>query len=157
MQTGRNGRFPTEAAGMRLERSEQVCLDARLHGVVLARPLARSLLLVALGLVALLVPWAVAAVFGAVLIAIGAAFTLRAVWQWERTRVVVTTEKLYVVSGTLHRRAKAVRLQAVDAVEIDQSLPGQLLGYGTLVVGPLTIGHIAAPSRVCRLVERLAS
>jgi uncharacterized membrane protein YdbT with pleckstrin-like domain len=157
MQTGRNGNSPTEPACMRFERGEQVCLDARLHGVVLARPLARSLLLVALGMFALLIPWAAAAVLGALLIAAGAAFTLRAVWQWERTRVVVTTQKVYFVNGTLHRRAKAVRLQAVDAVEIDQSLLGQLLGYGTVVVGPLSIGHIAEPSQVCRLVERLAS
>jgi uncharacterized membrane protein YdbT with pleckstrin-like domain len=142
---------------MRFERGEQVCLDARLHGVVLARPLTRSLSLVALGMFALLVPWAAAAVLGAMLIAAGAAFTLRAVWQWERTRVVVTTQKVYVVNGTLHRRAKAVRLQAVDAVEIDQSLLGQLLGYGTVVVGPLSIGHIPQPRQVCRLVERLAS
>jgi hypothetical protein len=34
---------------------------------------------------------------------------------------------------------------------------GQLLGYGTVVVGPLKVGHIAHPSQVCRLVERLAS
>ena len=69
----------------------------------------------------------------------------------------MTTEKVYVVNGTLHRRTKAVRLQAVDAVELDQSLLGQLLGYGTVVVGPLKVGHIAHPSQVCRLVERLAS
>jgi uncharacterized membrane protein YdbT with pleckstrin-like domain len=106
---------------------------------------------------ALLIPWPPAAVVGAVLIGSGAAFTLRAVWQWERTRVVVTTEKVYVVRGTLHRRARAVRLQAIDAVEVDQSLVGQLLGYGTVVVGPLSIGHIAQPTQLCRLVERLAS
>ena len=142
---------------MRPGRDEEVYLDARLHGAVLARPLARSTTLVVLGIVVLLIPSPVAAVAGAVLIALGAAFSLRAVWQWERTRLVVTTEKVYLLNGTLHRRAKAVRLQAVDAVEIDQSLLGQLLGYGTVVVGPLRVGHIAQPSQVCRLVERLAS
>jgi uncharacterized membrane protein YdbT with pleckstrin-like domain len=110
-----------------------------------------------LGVAAMLVPFVPAAVVGAVLIAAGAFFTLRAVWQWERTHLVVTTEKVYLLNGTLHRRAKAVRLQAVDAVEVDQSLLGQLLGYGTVVVGPLKVGHIAHPSQVCRLVERLAS
>jgi uncharacterized membrane protein YdbT with pleckstrin-like domain len=142
---------------MRLERDEEIYLDSRLHGAVLARPLARASLLVLLGMGALLIPWAPAAVVGALLIGAGAAFTLRAVWQWERTRLVVTAEKVYVVNGTLHRRARAVRLQAVDAVEVDQSLLGQLLGYGTVVVGPLTVGHIAQPGQVCRLVERLAS
>ncbi len=121
-----------------------------------ARSRARRVL-VLLGVAALLVPFAPAAVVGALLIAAGAFFTLRAVWQWERTHLVVTTEKVYLLNGTLHRRAKAVRLQAVDAVEIDQSLVGQLFGYGTVVVGPLTVGHIAHPNQVCRLVERLAS
>jgi uncharacterized membrane protein YdbT with pleckstrin-like domain len=114
-------------------------------------------MLVLLGIAALLVPFVPAAVVGALLIGAGAIFTLRAVWQWERTHLVVTTEKIYLLNGTLHRRAKAVRLQAVDAVEVDQSLVGQLFGYGTVVVGPLKVGHIAHPGDVCRLVERLAS
>jgi uncharacterized membrane protein YdbT with pleckstrin-like domain len=69
----------------------------------------------------------------------------------------VTTEKVYLLNGTLHRRSKVVRLKAVEAVEVDQSLVGQLLGYGTVVVGPLKVGHIAHPGDVCSLVERLAS
>ena len=142
---------------MRPHRDEEIYLDARLHGAVLARPIFRSLMLVLLGIVAMLVPYAAGAVVGAVLIAAGAFFTLRAVWQWERTHLVVTTEKVYLLNGTLHRRSKAVRLQMVDAVEVDQSLVGQLFGYGTVVVGPLKVGHIAHPSDVCRLVERLAS
>jgi uncharacterized membrane protein YdbT with pleckstrin-like domain len=142
---------------MRPRRDEEVYLDARLHGAVLARPIFRSTLLALLGIAALLVPYAAAAGVGAVLIAAGAFFTLRAVWQWERTHLVVTTEKVYLLNGTLHRRTKAVRLQMVDAVEVDQSLVGQLFGYGTVVVGPLRVGHIARPSEVCHLVERLAS
>jgi uncharacterized membrane protein YdbT with pleckstrin-like domain len=148
---------PPKPPSMRPGRDEEICLDSRLHGVVLARPLARSGGLAVAGIFVLMLPWAAAAVGGAFLIAAAAAFTLRAVWQWERTRVVVTTEKVYVLNGTLHRRARAVRLQAVDAVEVDQSLLGQLLNYGTVVVGPLSIGHIAQPGQVCRLVERLAS
>jgi len=142
---------------MRPQRDEEVYLDARLHGAVLARPIFRSSLLVVLGIAAMLVPYAAGPGLGAVLIAAGAFFTLRAVWQWERTHLVVTTEKVYLLNGTLHRRSKAVRLQLVDAVEVDQSLVGQLFGYGTVVVGPLRVRHIARPGEVCNLVERLAS
>jgi uncharacterized membrane protein YdbT with pleckstrin-like domain len=141
---------------MLAERDERVCLVARRHGIVLARPLVRSLALAAFGLFFLTLPWVASVGLGALLVAAAAAFTLRAVWQWERTRLVVTTEKVYVVNGLLHRRAKAVRLRAVEAVEIDQSLLGQLLGYGTVIVGPLTVGHVAEPKQVCRLVERLS-
>jgi uncharacterized membrane protein YdbT with pleckstrin-like domain len=146
-----------EAARMRPRRDEEVYLDARLHGAVLARPIFRSAMLVLLGIAAMLVPYVPAAVAGAILIAAGAFFTLRAVWQWERTHLVVTTEKVYLLHGTLRRHSKAVRLQLVDAVEVDQSLVGQLFGYGTVVVGPLKVGHIARPGDVCDLVERLAS
>jgi uncharacterized membrane protein YdbT with pleckstrin-like domain len=142
---------------MRPQRDEEVYLDSRLHGAVLARPIFRSLMLVLLGIAALVVPLTPMAALGAALIAAGAFFTLRAVWQWERTHLVVTTEKVYLLNGTLHRRSKAVRLQMVDAVEVDQSLVGQLFGYGTVVVGPLKVGHIARPGEVCDLVERLAS
>ena len=142
---------------MPAERDEHVCLEMRRHGVVLARPLIRSGGVAIAGILVLTLPWAAAAGIGAALMAVAAAFTLRAVWQWERTRIVITTEKLYVVNGTLHRRTKAVKLRAVDAVELDQSLLGQLLGYGTLVVGPLTVGHVAEPKEVCQLVEELAT
>ena len=142
---------------MRPHRDEEIHLDARLHGVVLARPIFRSSLLVVLGIAAMLVPYAAGPALGAVLIAAGAFFTLRAVWQWERTHLVVTTEKVYLLNGTLHRRAKAVRLKAIEAVEIDQSLLGQLFGYGTVFVGPLKVHHIGHPNDVCDLVERLAS
>jgi uncharacterized membrane protein YdbT with pleckstrin-like domain len=138
------------------EPDERVCLIARHHGIVLARPLLRSLGLAAIGVFFLTLPWPATAAIGAVIVAVAAAFTFRAVWQWERTRLVVTTEKVYVVNGTLRRRAKAVRLGAVEAVEVEQSLLGQLLDYGTVIVGPLAFGHISEPRQVCRTVERLA-
>ena len=136
---------------------EQVYLTARRHGIVLARPLVRSGVLFAIGVIVFQLPGVVAGAIGALLVTAASLFVLRAVWMWERTRLVVTNEKVYVTRGTLHRRAKAVRLKAVDAVEVDQSLLGQLFGYGTVVVGPLAVGHVPAPNQVCRLVERLAS
>jgi uncharacterized membrane protein YdbT with pleckstrin-like domain len=100
------------------------------------------------------VPWPFS-VGGAAIVAVGAFVGLRAVWKWERTRVVVTTEKVFVVTGTMRRHARSVRLAAVEAVEIEQTFPGQLLGYGTVVVGPLALDHVPKPKSVYRLVERL--
>jgi uncharacterized membrane protein YdbT with pleckstrin-like domain len=136
---------------------ERVYLTARRHGIVLARPLVRSALLFVLGVALFRLPGVFAGALGAFLVIAASLFVLRAVWMWERTRLVVTSEKVYVVRGTLHRRARAVRLQAVHAVEVDQSLLGQLFGYGTVVVGPLAVGHVPEPKQVCQLVERLAS
>jgi len=134
---------------------EQVCFDARRHGVVLARPFTQALVLAGVGGILVAQPWPLL-LPGAVLVVLGALLALRAVWSWERTHLVVTTEKLFVVDGTLRRRSSAVRLRSVENLELDQSLAGRLLGYGTLVAGPLEIDHVPEPRNVYRLVERLA-
>lgn len=136
-------------------REETVWLEARHHEVVLARPLARALMLVLAGLFGVLYGWPLSPL-GALLLAGAAATALLAVWRWERTRLVVTTEKLALVHGTLRRRTASVRLSRLDTVEVDQSLLGRLLGYGTLVAGELEIPYVPEPARVYRLVERLS-
>ena len=138
------------------DRRERVCLESRRHGIVLARPFLQAFALAGIGglLVALPSPLPVV---GAVVVAAGAAVALRSVWRWERTRVVVTTEKLFVVRGTVRRRAAAVRLERVGAVEIEQSVLGRLLGFGTLIAGPLEVDHVPAPRRVHELVEQLCA
>jgi uncharacterized membrane protein YdbT with pleckstrin-like domain len=138
-----------------VEHDEEVCLEARQHGIVLARPLFWAVVLSGVGGVVSTAPRPFS-LAGAALIALGVLIALRAVWKWERTRVVVTTDRVFVVGGTLRRRAHAVRLAAVEAVEIEQTLVGQLLGYGTVVVGPLALDHLPKPKSVYRLVERLA-
>jgi lysylphosphatidylglycerol synthetase-like protein (DUF2156 family) len=142
-------------AGVLADSDEEICLEARRHGIVLLRPLALATGLAGAGGVLMTLPSHVAEA-GVVVVVLAAAVALRAVWRWERTRVVVTTEKVFVVNGTWRRRARAVRLAAVEAVELEQSFPGQLLGYGTLVVGPLALDHVPRPKRLYHLVERLA-
>jgi membrane protein YdbS with pleckstrin-like domain len=134
---------------------EEICLEARRHGVVLVRPLAWAVVLAGVGGIALTLPWPVS-VAGVAVIAFGALIALRAVWKWEQTRVVVTTEKVFVVKGTWRRRAQSVRIRTVEAVELDQSLPGQLLGYGTITIGPLALDHVPRPKDLYRLLERLS-
>jgi uncharacterized membrane protein YdbT with pleckstrin-like domain len=134
---------------------ERVCLEERRHAVVLAGPFLRALGLAAVGIGLMAIGWP-ASIGGVALQALGAFIALRAVWNWERTRVVLTTEKLFVVHGTLRRRAAAVRLARVGAVEIEQSLLGRLLGYGTIVAGELEIEYVPGPRRLYGLVERLS-
>ena len=134
---------------------ERVCLDERRHAIVLAGPFVRALGLAAVGLGCMAIGWP-ASIVGVLLQVGGAGIALRAVWMWERTRVVLTTEKLFVVHGTFRRRAAAVRLSRLGAVEIEQSLLGRLMGYGTIVAGDLEIDYVPAPRRVYGIVERLS-
>ena len=87
------------------------------------------------------------------MLGLAAVVALRAVWGWERTRVVVTSEKLFVSYGTLRRRAASVRLNRVSTVEVEESALGRLLGYGTIVAGELEIPYVARPREVCRLLR----
>jgi uncharacterized membrane protein YdbT with pleckstrin-like domain len=140
---------------MLAESEGHVFFDARRHGVVLVRPLLRALVLALLGAAAFLGGWPVS-VAGATLLVIAAVLATAAVWRWDRTHVVVTTENLSVTHGVVRKRAAAVRLARVGTVEIEQSLLGRLLGYGTIVAGDLEIRWVAKPGELCGLVERLS-
>ena len=137
-----------------LDSGEHVRLEARPHGAALARPLAPALVLAVVGAALVLfgaqASWGVGAV-GALLLAAGAVVALVAVWRWDRTHVVLTDEKLFVEYGLAQRRAAAVRLERVGAVEVEQSPLGRLLGYGTVIAGNLEIPYVPDPGRVCRL------
>jgi len=136
-----------------LDPGETVRFQARPHTAALFRPLSRSILL-ALGggvLVGLTPPWL--GVVGAVLLGVGALLALRAVLRWDRTSLVVTTEKLLVIHGVAKRRAAAVRFARVGPVEVEQGLVGRLLGYGTVIAGDLEIPYVPDPRRVGRLAS----
>ena len=125
--------------------------EARRHGIVLAVTITRALALAAAGavLVALGWPYSLA---GAIVMAIAALLVLPAVWRWDRTKLVLTSEQLYIASGVLRRRTATVRLSTLGAVEVEQSLLGRLLGYGTLVVGELEVDYVPRP---CELHDRI--
>ena len=139
-----------------LNPGEEICLEARPHGVALVRPFVRTLVLAGGGgglvLAGSSFGWALGAV-GAVALAVAAVLALRDVLRWDRTEVVLTTEKLFVIHGVARRRAAAVRLSRVEAVEVEQSLLGRLLGYGTLVAGTLEIPYVPEPRSFCRLIR----
>jgi hypothetical protein len=130
-----------------------VRLDERCHGIVLVRSFLRAFAIAGPGLFALVLGWP-ATVVGAALLALAALVAVRAVWDWERTRVVLTTENLCLVTGTLRRHSAAVRLTRVGKIEIEQSLLGRVLGYGTIVAGDLEIAHVPKPRG---LLERIAA
>ena len=138
-----------------LEPGEEVRLDARPHGVALVRPLFRPLLLAVMGAVLVILGsglhWGLA-LAGAAALALAFLSSLRAVWNWDRTRLVLTTEKLYVVYGLARRRAAAVHLSRVPALEFEQGIAGRVFGYGTLVAGDFEVPYVPEARRVRTLL-----
>lgn len=116
----------------------------------------RAVLLAAGGILLLALPWPVPAL-GALLLVVAALGALVAVVRWDRTRFVVTTEKVFLVHGVTRRRASAVMLSSLRLVALDQTLPGRMLGYGTLQAGPLEVEYVPRAKHVRDLVERLAA
>jgi membrane protein YdbS with pleckstrin-like domain len=131
-----------------------VLVDERRHGIVLVRPLGRALLLAMLGVSGFVLGWP-ASVPGVVLLVAAAGYAVAAVLRWDRTHVIVTTETLFVSHGIVRRRAAAVHLARVSTVELDQSILGRLLGYGTLVAGDLEVDCVPRAREVSRVVQRL--
>jgi uncharacterized membrane protein YdbT with pleckstrin-like domain len=103
-----------------------------------------------------MLPWPVPAA-GAVVLTLAAAIALVAVVRWDRTRFIVTTEKVFLVQGVTRRRASAVMVHSLRLVALEQTLPGRLLGYGTVQAGPLEVDYVPHARRVRDLLERLAA
>jgi Bacterial PH domain len=126
---------------------ERTCLEERRHGIVLLRPFGKALALSGFGAG---LSWigGPLTIPGALVLAGAAFMAVRAAWEWESTRLVVTTEKLYVTYGFWRRRAAGVHLARTRTLEVEQTLLGRLLGYGTLIAGELEVDYIARPWRV---------
>jgi membrane protein YdbS with pleckstrin-like domain len=134
-----------------LEPGEVVRLEERPHAAALARPLGRALALALLGGILVLAAPTSLGLVGALFLAAAALVALAAVWRWDRTHLILTTDKLLVVYGVAQRRAAAVRLTRVGAVEMEQDVLGRMLGYGTVIAGELEIPFVPDPRRICSL------
>jgi uncharacterized membrane protein YdbT with pleckstrin-like domain len=126
-------------------------LEAHRHGIALARPLLRALALALAGAACFFAPWTAAAAVGAVLLGVAAVVAVAAVTRWERTHLVVTGSALVVEYGFVRRSSASVSLNGT-VFEVERSLPGRILGYGTLVAGELEIDCV--PRRLTRLLQQ---
>jgi hypothetical protein len=126
-------------------------LEAHRHGIALARPLLRALVLALAGAACFLAPWAAVAAAGAALLALAAAIAVVAVARWDRTHLLVTRTALVVEHGLLRRSSASVSLSGT-VFEVERPLLGRILGYGTVVAGELEIDCV--PRRVTRVLQQ---
>jgi uncharacterized membrane protein YdbT with pleckstrin-like domain len=121
------------------------------HGIALARPLLRALSLSLAGALCLWAPWTATAAAGAVLLVLAAAIAVIAVVRWDRTHLSVTETALIVEHGFLSRRTASISLNGT-VFEVERTLAGRILGYGTVIAGELEID--AVPRRLTRLLQQ---
>lgn len=119
---------------------EEVRLHVHPHWKMLVLPVLVFLLTVAAGsyLAALIgtqswawIGWIALAVIGGVVIIW---FTVVPVIRWRTTHFVVTTRRVLVREGVLHRQGLDIPLNRVSSVQFRHSLVERLLGCGTLVL-----------------------
>jgi hypothetical protein len=126
-------------------------LEAHRHGIALARPLFRALVLAAAGAACFFAPWTAASAAGAVLLALAALIAVLAVARWDRTHLVVTGNALVVEHGFLRRSSATVSLSGT-VFEVERPVLGRILGYGTVVAGDLEIDCV--PRRLMRALQQ---
>ena len=126
-------------------------LEAHRHGIALARPFLRALVLALAGAACFFASGSAVAVVGAALLAVAAVIAVVAVVRWDRTHLAVTGSALVVEHGVLSRRSASISLQGT-VFEVERTLPGRVLGYGTVVAGELEIDCV--PRRLTRLLQQ---
>jgi hypothetical protein len=133
-------------ARMKLDPGERVLLATRPHPAALLPALLRALgaVLAAAFAIALLArssapePVRVALDLLVLVLPVRAVLRFaRAVWQWDRTLLALTTRRVFVVEprGRMRRAWEAMPLTAIHSAAVDHSFGGRLLGYATLRLG----------------------
>jgi hypothetical protein len=61
-----------------------------------------------------------------------AADCVRRIAGWPGTYFVVTSQRLLIIRGTIVRTVTAIPLRDVESLEFRRTIPGRLLGYGSL-------------------------
>jgi uncharacterized membrane protein YdbT with pleckstrin-like domain len=126
-------------------------LDVHRHGIALARPFLRALTLALAGALCLWAPWTATAAVGAALLALAAAIVVIAVARWDRTHLSLTGSALVIEHGFLSRRTASISLNGT-VFEVERTMWGRILGYGTVIAGELEIDCV--PRRLTKLLQQ---
>ncbi|HLH10591.1 MAG TPA: PH domain-containing protein [Methylovirgula sp.] len=120
-----------------LQPGERVVFDGHLHWIIYRKAIFCLILTLIAGAAALYfrgtqyrfaVALALVAVFGILTLA----FAFQAWWQRFSTEIAVTTARVIFKSGVIRRHTVEMNMDKVESVDVDQSLAGRILGYGTV-------------------------
>ena len=118
-----------------LQPNETVLATGHMHWIVYVRGVA----LILLGLICLLAPVTGSIVIllriaGGLILLVGAVAFLRSWIRKVTTEVAVTNKRVIKKTGLVQRLTAEMNMDKVESVDVDQSILGRLLDYGTIVI-----------------------
>ncbi|HUC71684.1 MAG TPA: PH domain-containing protein [Stellaceae bacterium] len=124
-----------------LQPGERVVHDSTLHWVIFTRAIVAAIICLVLVVAAMytagnqtqylsLALWIAAAIFAL----LGLAAGLRAFVRRATTEFAVTDHRVIYKTGLLARHTLEMNRSKVESVDVNQSIPGRFLGYGTVIV-----------------------
>ncbi len=146
-----------------LEPDEEIVHRARLHWMLFLKPLAWWAGAIALYVIAgRLLPYlpagaqgvgqTVRMVGGLIVFALAFFQTVSAVLTYKSSEFAVTNRRLIVKVGLIRRESLETMLSRVEGLDVNQTLPGRLLNYGTIVIRGMG-GHVKAFSNISNPME----
>jgi|SRR2546422_1963915 len=100
---------------------------------------------------------------GAAIILSGSVLLAWRIWQWWRTRYVLTNNRILITEGILSRRINGLLLRSVLDTTYHRSLAGRLFGYGDLELslcgqlGSRRLTSVPRPDTIYILILSLTS
>ncbi len=96
--------------------------------------------------------------FGVLLLVVGVGLVLL-VWAWIRvksTELAITNKRVIAKFGFVSRNTVEIAIPKVESIQVQQSMMGRLLDYGTLVISGTGTSHAPIPSIADPLAFRRA-
>lgn len=81
------------------------------------------------------------------------------IWlKWKYTENGVTNKRVINKRGILSRKTDEIRLNAIESIQINQSILGRILGYGDVIIagrghGQVVIRWISEPLEAKKIIE----
>lgn len=137
-----------------LQPGETVRIVGRLHWLIFRRAI---LLFIAAALLAVAAPWLPDPVWehnariAAAVVAVVAALTFIAEWiRRQATEFVVTNLRVIYKRGLISRHTVEMNISKVETVDVEQTVLGRMLDYGTVLVrgtgeGLEPLRHVSSP------------
>jgi membrane protein YdbS with pleckstrin-like domain len=113
-----------------LEPGEQISRRAHLHWIVYVR----AVVLLLIGVVLMLYSENVIAAAGFVAFLFGIEEFVKAAINRRTTEIAVTNQRIISKCGLIRRDTIEINMQKVESVDVQQSILGRLLNYGTVIV-----------------------